>query len=769
MNFFGTQIFWTVLGTVVVVMSLATVLGRMWAELFPYRLRAVAYFYLAPALGLATLVIFASLISRILPFRHSFVVPLFVAGLTGAILARKPDGMLTLRQSLWVSLFGLACGASILSPLFVFGAFNAHNDAFCYLVHGGWLQAHSFGEVIPPQMVTPLTSQVFWYQQGSFRMGASCLLAFLQSTLHLRWSYEVYPAVVISAIAVGCLSIGFPLAGALRPIPRWTRLMLLAFPAFTLGGFVFGSNFGFFPQTVGLALGGGFLFVLGPLFRWISNTDAKWRVAIKAILPCSILLAGAIFAYHELSPFLLTVILVNGVFLAFRFRTWGKVFSYTGVLLGGALLLLNTELVRVFNSMPIQCRGVIVAPIDWTLLGYMAHALGVHGGAPGDGFQWTSAEFAGSMIFAAGFLLLMITSTVIFLGRQAIRRMISNGALMPAMVILILFGAGLFFFRYFVPPIFPKEAGETWSQFKLSEWAHPFVMAFVLLSLAALRPRFKKTFNRIIATLFLIGLVNAELIGFCHVRPLMRYYNPERNLHRFYRSFRDTVLAACPREAPVYLALEGQHHKFKEMATLYLDDRKVTSDWRNSVYISLLLPAKSQTQELKVGDCVVEPKGQDGWLSQGTPIGPYQVGVFDGQQKRIRIASVTGAYDRETDGRNWWRWVEHKVIFQLQPLFVPNESSKAILRFEYGSRGKQTLTVRVRTREGSSQQFILRSEGETPVLFEKTIDLLPSELSEISIETDGKATPLGRPATLLGGNDDRMAAWIIRNISIRPA
>jgi len=751
------SIFWTTLLSVAAILTLATLIGRAWGGLFPYRLRSPARFYLAPVLGLATLTLIASLLGRILPLGNSVMVPVLVVSLMIWALVREPRAMLAFRHSMWVSIFGFACGASVLGPLFAFGAFNAHNDGFTYLVHSNWLQGHAFGDAISAGQVTPLTTQVLLYQQEGFRMGASYLLALAQSLLNLQWSYEVYPAVVISAIAACCLAIGFPLAESLRPIRRRTRLALLALPAFTLGGLAFGANLGFLPQTVGLALGAGLLFMVGPLFRWVVTTNTT-RLAIgKAALPGVALFAGATFAYSELSPFLLVAVLGSGVVLALRFRAWGNMLAHGGVLLGLSILLLNTELLRVYAALRTQSGLVVGTPVDWSLLGYIAHAFGVHGGA-WDVFQWTTPESAGSLSFVFGLLLLGLAIGAVLAGVRTVWRTTMSGVLMPAVTVLIVFVFGILYFRYFVPTPFPKGLGQSWSQFKLADWAHPFVMALVLLSFATLRPRLGKLFDGAVVTLFALGMVSATLIGVARTTPLMHYYSGVNDLNRFYLEFRDTVLATCPRSAPVYLALGGGHHKFRQMAALYLYDREVTSDWMDDRYIFARLPAERRTQELTAGSCVVEPLGQGGWLSQGTIVGPFRVGIFDGRGQ-IRIASVTGAYDRESDGNNWWHWVERKVSFKLQPLFVPKDASKTKLRFEYGTRGKQTLTLRIIKRDGASQEIVLQSNGDALAMFEKVIDLPPMELAEISIETDSKASPLG-------DQDARMAAWIVRNVNI---
>jgi len=751
------SIFWTTLLSVAAILSLATLIGCAWGGLFPYRLRGAACFYLAPVMGLATLTIIASLLGRILPLGNSVLVPVLVVSLMTWALVRESSNTLAFRHSMWVSVFGIVCGASVLAPLFAFGAFNAHNDGFTYLVHSNWLQAHAFGDAIVAEQVTPLTSQVALYQQEGFRMGSSFLLALAQSLLNLQWSYEVYPAVVISAIAACCLAIGFPLAQPLRSVRRRTRLALLALPAFTFGGLVFGANLGFLPQTVGLSIGAGLLFAVGSSLRWVSIGGASsWAIA-KAALPSVALFSAAVFAYSELAPFLLLAVLGSGFVLAFRFCAWGRVVVYTGSLLGLAGLLLNTELIRVFAALRTQSGVVVGSPVDWSLLGYIAHAFGVHGGA-WDAFQWSMPENSGSVLFALGLVLTGMVGAVILSGWRTLARTTMNGVLMPAAVVLMVFFAGLLYFRYVVPSPFPKGLGQSWSQFKLADWAYPFAMVYVLLAVINLRQRMGKYFEQGLTLLFVMGLVSAVLLGVARTTPLVQYYGGTRDLNRFYQEFRQTVFANCPRSAPIYFALNGQHHKFRQMAVYYLQDREMTSDWMDDGYIFARLPVERRTQALNAGDCVVEPVAQGGWLSKGTTVGPFRIGVFDGQGQ-VRFASSDGAYGRETDGINWWHWVERKVTFQLQPLNIPKEVTQAKLHFEYSTRGKQTLTVHSRTRDGSSQQFLLHSKGDAPVRFEKIIDLPPSELMEVSIETDGRASRLSE-------NDPRIAAFIIRNIAI---
>ncbi|MEJ0063330.1 MAG: hypothetical protein WDO70_09050 [Alphaproteobacteria bacterium] len=126
----------------------------------------------------------------------------------------------------------------------------------------------------------------------------------------------------------------------------------------------------------------------------------------------------------------------------------------------------------------------------------------------------------------------------------------------------------------------------------------------------------------------------------------------------------------------------------------------------------------------------------------------------------IRIAAVTGAHGRESDGQNWWHWVERKINFKLQPLSIPKGAEQTKLRFEYGMRNGRALTLRIVKHDGSNQIITLQ-KGSDRAVFERIVDVPAAQLAEISLETDGVASPLG-------DNDPRVAAWIIRNVTIEP-
>jgi hypothetical protein len=744
-------IFWITLAAVPALMFVATVLGRAWTALLPASLRGAARFYLSPALGLATLTVAATIFGRYVPLGQRLLLPLVLAALAVWGLARRREALAALRQSLCGGAFALVCGASILAPLLLYGGFNTDNDTFTYLAHAQWLQQHPFAETLSADTVTPYATQILLYQKAGFRMGGSYLLALLQSLLHLRWAYAAYPALLIAAIASCCLAIGFPLARRLRPMRRRQRLLLLALPAFGLGGLTFGANFGFMPQTLGMALAAAALFMAGPLLGWVACARRRPREVAIAAIPGAVMLAGATLAYSELSPFVGCALGASALLLALRRKAWANIVLHGAVMLAIAVLLLNVELLRVYAALRAQMGVVVGAPVDWRLVGFVAHAFGVHGGA-WDGFQWaTRGGPAGPL--AGGLLLLALVLAPIAFNVRALWRAAMGAALLPALAVLAIFGVATLYFRYGVPSPFPTGVGQSWSQSKLADWAFPFAIALTLFSVARLRWRFTR---QAVALLFVVGLASTVAVSVSRMSHFVQGYAGVRDMQRFYVDLRAAVLAVCPPAAPVHLALDGNYSKFRQMAALYLNDRALTSDWRDDNYLDWI-PAARRNQSAAPGSCVVEPAASASKSAEARVIGPFQVALE--RPGAIRLGEVSGTHQREADGANWWYWVEGAARFAIAPGAAPAASAKTRLRFEYLTRGAQHLTLKVVRRDGSVQQIVLEGTGQGVQPFDQLLDVAPDALADLSFSTDGKASALGP-------NDTRLGAWMIRNIAL---
>jgi hypothetical protein len=240
----------------------------------------------------------------------------------------------------------------------------------------------------------------------------------------------------------------------------------------------------------------------------------------------------------------------------------------------------------------------------------------------------------------------------------------------------------------------------------------------------------------------------------------MAYYEGVDDLSRFFLGFRETVFKICPTNSSVYLNIGGPDHKFRQLATLYLAEREVRSNWTDDGYIFPHLPESKRDLQPAAGSCVVERTSRLALLDTGTRVGPFSIGILDGAGK-IVFTTVEGGHGRESDASNWWFWVEHRIKFNLRQIAVAPSATKVRVRFEFATRGKQVLTLRAMRRDGSVIAITLPSEGDQMMLVDRVIDVPANEISEIAFETDGTATQLGN-------SDTRMASWIIRNLKLTP-
>ncbi|CDZ76212.1 hypothetical protein BN59_00479 [Legionella massiliensis] len=757
MNYFGTEIFWTALLSQVFTLFLSTIIGRLWAVALPYKMQAPARFYLSPVFGLATLTIFACFVGRFLPLGNTPVVPVGISALFIWALYREQNRYSALQHAVVVSLVGVICGTSILCILYKYGGFNPHNDAYFYLTHANWLQSNAFAKTIPPEQVIPYDSAVANFQSLGLRMGGSFLMALIQALLRIQWSYDVYPSVVGSSITVCCLAMGFPIATALRPMRRFYRFALLSLPALSLGGLVLSANSGFMSQCVGLAVGGGLLFLVGPLLAWISKENPKGRTIVRASLPAILLLVGLIYTYPEPAPFLCLALGLSSLIMAYRFKAWKKLFLFNIVLFGVSFLIVNSEILRVITALGFESGAVVGSPVDWTLLGYIGHMFGVHGGVWSDPFQWTLPMtirlhfYLGASLFALLLLFLAVRANYIKLE-------ILKGTLLPAAVVCVVFLLAVLIYRYFVASPFPVGKGQSWSQFKLTDWAHPFAMVLVIAAIASTRRYLGKLNDYGILSLVILCFLTTIHMSKLRFLQIHYMYPKTRNIEQVYLDLRKTVLAQCPADLPVYLNFPMGNLKYRQMVVYYLYDRKVASDWSDDPYIYQFLPRQNYVQEPALGACVVELK-HNRMVEQGVLIDPFHIGKLE-RLGYFQIISVTDSYGRESDGENEWYWVKNKINIELNPLLFAKDQLKTKISFEYQTRGEQQLTLHLITDDNKTEDIII-NQGNTSreASFEGVIDIPPASLRQVIIETDGKATPLS-------AKDSREAAWMLKNFKI---
>ena len=129
---------------------------------------------------------------------------------------------------------------------------------------------------------------------------------------------------------------------------------------------------------------------------------------------------------------------------------------------------------------------------------------------------------------------------------------------------------------------------------------------------------------------------------------------------------------------------------------------------------------------------------------------------------RIAHGDAIGAYDRESDATSTWNWVREAVEFRLHPQFVDPARRRSIVRFQYVTRGPQTLTGNLVSTDGTAHRFVIDSRGDHLDPFEVVIDAPPDRLDRLTLASNAAPTPLGP-------HDARVASWMLKNLDIAPA
>ena len=751
-NFININFELSILIVVFLINAISVILGSCLLRLFPENLQVDAKFYLSPVLGLAFLILLGQFVGRnfilgsIYPLH--FLLYLFIA----FSFYLDNDRLNTIRNIFKTYFLTLTCGLCLLIPIFGFGTFNLHTDAFTYLVHSSWLQTHSFSEAVKPESVTPFNSQIFLYQQAGLRMGASYLMALLQSIFNVKWSYTVYFPLMIVAISACCAAIGMPLANKLREIRFPFKVLLLSLPALSVGGLVFGGYYGFLPQVVGLSLVTGFMLGLGAVLKFIKLLSFK-KITFASI-PIALLLSSAIFAYSEITPFIILSLLGSTLIWILLKNSPFKSIALTTSIIVIATLFLNLEIIRVINAIILQSGIVVGGPVDWPLIGFLSHAFGLHGGV-WDVFQWS--KDSGSIYFYLSATPIFILIGLILWNFKFLIKNTFYQEFLPAIVLMAIFIILFMYFRYLVPSPFEKGIGQSWNQFKLSEWIFPFTMVLVEILILNLFRISKFFFYTILICLFSIGILTTVQFSIDRSKSVSNYYG-EGHLENFYKEFQNAIKINCSQEAPLYLSLKDEHHKFRQIAVYLLPNREIKSNWMEDSFIYPYLPLELRTTTPMIGDCIVERIGLEVFLQKNTEtVGKFRVGMYQ-NPIAVKIDSVNNAYDIERDSNNWWYWVKDMITFKFITV-GKSEQVSTKLYFEYVTKTQQTITLNLIFNNGVIVPLKFIPKVNSLEVFEMIFKENPTQLRNIIIETDSEAGQLS-------DIDSRRAAFMVRNLVV---
>lgn len=748
------MIYLTSITVLVCLLLVVTALGRRIADLLPSSLNDSVGFYIAPLLGLAGIVLITTVYGWLSPFKTGISISLSVGLLLLGIAFEKQRTDL-FRNWLIVSAFAIVATIPVLAPAIRFDSFNPFNDSFTYLVHGQWLQEHAFSEAARASGFFPAETQVFLYQADGHRMGGSFFLGFVQSLFHLEWSYYVYLPTVGLAFALGSLAIG----GVIRqvvPVSRTVGLALCTLPAFTMNGFVFGAQYGFFPQTFGLAFSAGLACLIPGLIGYILDSKPSWAKQFIVLLPLALICSALLISYNDMFPVVgagigLFLLLVCSLYWSEKSRIMGSVL----VLAVQILVVVNIEGVRILRNLIYTLLGTASGtfhfgwPVLWSPVQFVAHSFGMK--SPFDSQVFWVDRVVSSWVFP----LLLIVLVVILV--KILRPKPRNLTVLLLACINLVFWLAFAKFRYATSGL-EGEIGVTFLQFKIAKWLAPFNLGLVGIAIAWFLVNVER-YKRICKYTFLTALVAGMAIQSVIVAQMFTLQLQDETMQKYspFNVFLDlrSRVANIPKDQVIYLGIPFEHHKITQMVAYVLSDRKLAGKYEDG-YLRKFLSEEERDMPIDTADWMIQLKPtQTAGENPLDRVGPFF--IRQAPFSFYNLDSITGAYGTETGDKKTWNWVKESVEYRFHHI---GKTPRTKVKFQYELAGNpRTLTVELNTNTGKLlASFEIQMKGgwgeyESPVVETNSEDIV------VRLKADGE------PIRLSEG-DSRETKFLIQNFSL---
>jgi hypothetical protein len=747
-------IYLTSITVLVCLLLVVTTLGRRIADLLPSPLRDCVGFYIAPLLGLAGTVLITTVYGWLSPFKTSISISLTVGLVLLGIAFEKQRADL-LRDWLIVSVFALVATIPILAPAIRFDSFNPFNDSFTYLAHGQWLQDHAFSETARASGFFPAETQIYLYQEAGHRMGGSFFLAFVQSLFHLEWSYYAYLSTVSLVFASGSLAIGGIIQQVI-PVSKTVALVLCALPAFSLNGFVFGAQYGFFPQTFGLAFAAGFACLTPGLITHTLSEKPAWSKQFFYLLPLTLCCVALLITYNDMFP-----VLGAGIGLFLLFVGWmywsekNRIIISVMIFVAQVMVVVNIEGVRILRNFVQTLLGTasgmyhIGWPVLWSPIQFVAYSFGMK--SPFDNKVFWVDRLFSTWIFP----ILLVALAVILI--KILRAKPRNITILFLACINAIFWLAFLKFRYATQGL-EGEIGNTFLQFKLAKWLAPFNLGLLGISIAWLLvngERYKRVCKYTVVTALVAGMA-IQYVIFAQMFTL-QFQDETMQKHSPFNVFLDlrSRVANIPKDQVIYLGIPFDHHKITQMVAYVLSDRKLAGKYEDG-YLRKFIPEGERDMPIGTADWMIQLKPTQ--TADENPldrVGPFY--IRRAPFSFFRLESITGAYETEIGDKKTWNWVKDSVEYRFHDI---GKTPRAKVKFQYLLSGNpRTLTVELNTNTGKKLAlFEIPMKGgwgeyESPTIEANSEDIV------IRLKADGE------PVRLSAG-DSRETKFLIQNLSL---
>lgn len=129
--------------------------------------------------------------------------------------------------------------------------------------------------------------------------------------------------------------------------------------------------------------------------------------------------------------------------------------------------------------------------------------------------------------------------------------------------------------------------------------------------------------------------------------------------------------------------------------------------------------------------------------------------VYTTGESIVKLKSVEGGYDRETDGTGWWYWSSNALKFQYDIEGVKKSKSFSI-GFQYFCASDRSINVAAQGSDSSKEMVIHCQRGVHSYIVE-----VPSSKDRLDITFTSP-----EPAVRLSDSDPRMGKFMIRNLEV---
>jgi hypothetical protein len=739
------------IAVLIFLLLLVTALGRRIAVFLPDSLRETVGFYLAPLLGFSGIVLITTVYGWLSPFQNGISL-LLAVGLLWISLAFEKNPEDLFRDWLIISAFAIIATLPILAPILRYDSFNPFNDTFTYLAHGQWLQNHAFSEQACSSGFFPAETQIVLYQRAGHRMGASFFLGFVQSLFHLEWSYYAYPSTVGLVFALGSLAIGGIIQQVI-PVSKRVALALCLLPAFSMNGFVYGAQDGFFPQTFGLTFSAGLAVLIPSLVAYTLTSKPIWTKQFFYLIPLALCCAALLITYNDMFPVLGAGI---GLFLLFVCgQNWSernRIIGFVLIFAGQVLAVVNIEGVRIIknfvHTLLNAASGAVHFgwPVRWLPFQFVAYSFGL---------KFPFNNWLDNVISIWVFPLVLILIVVIL--AQILHKRSSNLHILFLLCINLVFWMVFLKFRYATVGI-DGEIGNTFLQFKLAKWLSPFNLALMGIVLAWLfvhTVKYKRIIKYSFFFIFLAGMLTQYTdVSRNFMQQLREKMQQKRSTFNVFLDLRSRV-ATIPKDQVIYLGIPQEHHKITQMVAYILSDRKLAGKYEDG-YLRGSLPENERDMRTEIADWMIQwkplQKPDENPLNR---IGPFF--IRHAPFAFYNLKEMKGAYNTETVDTKTWNWVKDCVEYRFDHIGkIPTSKVK----FQFCLSGKpRTLTLEVNTYSGKKiSSFAIPMNGgwgeyESPVLKSNSEDIV------IRLLADGEPVRLS-------DSDSRKTKFLIQNLSL---